>query len=140
MHKRCVCQLALEDEQVMGWTLFYERRPEHDVSTVSSVLSVYEALKTPLCATCAPVMARQRNVFESEELIDTIIAGTATEAQVAKESAAKEARAALVGEGKKECLTCQTILPLSCFQKDKRCLDGYKATCKLCKGARRATA
>jgi hypothetical protein len=128
-----MCSAAIEGEQIKGWTLIFKRCEEQDVKTVTKVLRAFESIKSALCERCAPIMARQRNVFDNEGEIDKIIAGTASAEKADKEQATKEAREALVGEGKKRCVSCDTIMPLTCFQKDKRCLDGFKASCKLCK-------
>lgn len=120
-------------EQAAGWTVFYDRHPEGDDVRRGKI--AFEPRKVALCDDCAPKMARQRTVLSSEQEIDAFLDGTATVEQIEREAAQREAREQLVEDGKKCCAGCNTVLPLGAFQKDKRCLDGYKNTCKLCKAA-----
>lgn len=118
-------------DQIAGWTVFYDRAGEADDIARGKI--GFAARPVALCGTCLPLMQRQRAVFDTEDALKAFLDGTATEQQVEREQQAREARQQLVEEGKKCCAGCNTVLPLGAFQKDKRCLDGYKNTCKLCK-------
>lgn len=137
------CSTALGVSDTAGWALFFEPiAAEAAPVEVEQGLSLWQPYKARLCQTCAPQIERTRAVYVTEQELDAMLAGTATEEAALKEAQAKHEaklmRQKLAQEGKKRCESCNVVLPLGCFQADKKMIDGYKTTCKPCKKSSRS--